>query len=238
MNQINQVFILAAGEGKRMLPLTNTIPKPLAQIKNKAIIDYIIDKISTIKSINKIIINTHHLSPILELHLKSLNNPKIKISSESEKLETGGGLINALPLFDITKPILIINGDVFWQNQNILQKIINSFDKKTTDILLALKPKDQFFGYRGNGDFDFNKTTKEITKTTNPTHNYSYTGIQIIHPKILKNKPPKKAFSLNYFFKKAQKENGILERITGIEIEEEIFHISTMKNLEEINNIL
>jgi N-acetyl-alpha-D-muramate 1-phosphate uridylyltransferase len=228
---ISQAFILAAGRGERMKPFTNTTPKPLAKINGKAIIDYAIEKLSTLKNINKIIINSHYLAEVLESHLASLNNPKIIISHETEKLETGGGLVNVEPLIDTTQPLLIINGDLFWQDQNnsLLETMLENFDENQMDILLALKPKDQFFGYEGNGDFDLNKETGELKKAQNPSH--TYIGVQIIHPRILQEKPGEKCFSLSYFFNKALEKN----RIKGIEAEEKVFHIGTVETLEMVN---
>ena len=57
MTKITQAFIFAAGRGERMKPLTDSIPKPLIKIKNKAIIDYAIEKLDQISDIKKIIIN-------------------------------------------------------------------------------------------------------------------------------------------------------------------------------------
>jgi MurNAc alpha-1-phosphate uridylyltransferase len=235
-NNISQAFILAAGRGERMKPLTNTIPKPLAKINGKAMIDYTIEKLSSLKNINKIIVNSYYLAEVLEAHLASLNNQKITISHETEKLETGGGLINALPLIDTTKPLLIINGDLFWQDEqnSLLQTMVENFDENKMDILLALKPNQQFFGYEGKGDFNLDKETGEIKKAENPTH--TYIGVQIIHPRILQDKPDEKCFSLNYFFKKALDEDKQeRNKIRGIEVKEKAFHIGTVESLETIN---
>ena len=239
MSKINQAFILAAGRGERMRPFTNRTPKPLAKIKGKAIIDYIIEKASALPTIQKIIINTYYLAELLEAHIQSLHNSKIIISCEIEKLETGGGLVNAMPLFDQDQPLLIINGDLFWLDHHnlLLQRMINEFDEQKMDILLALKPKNQFFGYEGDGDFNFDKITGKITKTSNQHHSHSYIGIQIIHPRILKDRPADKIFSLNYFFKQAQTDGGALKRVQAIEVEEQVFHIGTMPHLLSINAI-
>ncbi|MES2677399.1 MAG: nucleotidyltransferase family protein [Pseudomonadota bacterium] len=237
MNNISQAFVLAAGRGERMKPLTDTTPKPLAKIHNKAMIDYALEKISALKSINKIVVNSYYLAEILEAHLHNLNNPKIIISHENEKLETGGGLVNAMALLDSDQPILIVNGDLFWQDENnsLLKTMVENFDEKKMDILLALKPKAEFFGYEGNGDFDLDVKTGELKKSANPSH--TYIGVQIFHPRILKTKPSEKFFSLSYFFTKAQKENGILDKVFGIEVKETAFHIGTVKTLEAINSL-
>jgi MurNAc alpha-1-phosphate uridylyltransferase len=238
MQNVTQAFILAAGKGERMKPLTNTIPKPLAKINGKGMIDYTIEKLSKIPTIGKIIINSYYLSDVLETHLKTLNNPKIIISHETEPLETGGGLVNAIHLIDITKPLLIINGDFFWQDEqnSLLNTMTENFDAEKMDILLALKPKEQFFGYEGNGDFNFNSKNGELSRTAKQSH--VYIGVQILHPRILANKPTEKCFSLSYFFKKAQNENGILQNVKGIEIKEDAFHIGTVKHLEMVNKMI
>lgn len=239
MNYINQAFILAAGRGERMKPLTDNIPKPLAKIKGRAMIDYILDKFDDLPEVNKIIINSYYLAEVLETHLRLLKNPRIIISHENEKLETGGGLVNALSLFDNNKPLLVINGDLFWKSDeqsSLLKKVIDNFNEEEMDILLALKPKDQFFGYDGNGDFNFNKQNGELSKAENPSH--VYIGAQIIHPRIFKDSPKQKCFSLSYFFSKFIKEDGILQRVKGVEVDNQAFHIGTVKTLNEVNSIL
>jgi MurNAc alpha-1-phosphate uridylyltransferase len=237
-NNITQAFIMAAGRGSRMRPLTDTIPKPLAKINNRPLIDYIVEKLSALSGVQIIIVNTHYLPDILESHLKSLNNPKIIISSEKEKLETGGGLIKALPLIDDEAPILIINSDILWKDAKVLDLMIETFDEKKMDILLGLQHKDHFFGYEGNGDFAFNKISGELSKPEDSELNYVFCGIQILHPRILKNRPKEKQFSLNYYYQKALRDNGSLDRICGVELQKEsIFHIGTMDSLKKANDL-
>ena len=79
-----------------------------------------------------------------------------------------------------------------------------------------------------------------MQKVADPNH--TYIGAQIFHPRILKAKtlenPAEKCFSLSYFFKKSQGENGVLNRVRGIEIQEEVFHIGTVKTLSELSSII
>ena len=106
MTKITQAFIFCAGRGERMRPLTDSIPKPLVKVKEKSILDYILAKLDEISSLEKIIINAFYLADEIEKHILSLNNPKIILSREEEKVETGGGLIYALDKIDIDKPLL------------------------------------------------------------------------------------------------------------------------------------
>ena len=59
MTKITQAFIFCAGQGERMRPLTESTPKPLLEVKNKKILDYILEKLQEVSSLEKIIINRY-----------------------------------------------------------------------------------------------------------------------------------------------------------------------------------
>lgn len=239
MTKITQAFIFAAGRGERMKPLTDTIPKPLAQVKNKAIIDYILEKLSEVKSINKIIINGFHLADVLEAHLKKLNNKKIIFSKETDKFETGGGLLFAKDKINFDEPLLLINGDILWQDKDGISDIENLsryYHKNDCDILLGLTHTNELFGYEGKGDFDFNKLSHELYKYEGNVMSHVYVGVQIINPQILKD-APSDCFSINHFYKKSVDEHHKLQRIKGFEMKGKYFHIGDVKSLHEVNKV-
>jgi len=231
---IKQVFILAAGEGKRMRPLTDNIPKPLVKVAGISMLDRILKKINKIKSVEKIVINGYYLAEKVEYHVRKLKDKRIKFSREFSKLETGGALINALPFFDENEPILIINGDIVWQDQDVLEKFIANFDEKKMDLFLGLKEKDQFLGYDGTGDFTLDKETKKLVK--NVVNELVYVGIQIFHPRILKDKKlPSVPFSLNYFFNNAEE---LKIKMNAMILKGKIFHIGTTQALSKCDVII
>ena len=92
---VKDAFILAAGFGKRLLPLTEHTPKPLLNINNTPMIEYILDAISSI-NIRKVHINSHYLSDKIEQYFMNRDSPYIKITKEKKLLDTGGGIKNAL----------------------------------------------------------------------------------------------------------------------------------------------
>ena len=89
-------MILAAGHGKRMLPLTERIPKPMLVIVGKTILDRTIDNLFAV-GVDKIVINVSHLASVIIEHIRSREDNRIIFSEEDTPLETGGGVINALP---------------------------------------------------------------------------------------------------------------------------------------------
>mgnify|MGYP001362502659 CR=1 FL=1 len=94
-----KVMILAAGFGKRMLPLTASIPKPLLRAGDNSLIVWQIIKLAN-AGFREFVINTHHLGEQIPAALGdgAQYGVTIQYSAEQTLLETAGGIINALPL--------------------------------------------------------------------------------------------------------------------------------------------
>ncbi len=154
---IKQAMILAAGLGERMLPLTKNLPKPLVKIKNKSLLEHNIEKVLK-NNFEKIVINTHHLSNKI-LKATEKFEQKVKVVVEAERLETGGGVLNCLKkeYLDFNSPILLINGDIFWEDNfySTIQTLKKNWNGNCMDIILCMIERDKLFGYDGLGDFDF-----------------------------------------------------------------------------------
>src|SRR6476469_1852121 len=110
---IDRAMVLAAGLGKRMRPLTDTLPKPLVQVADKALIDHVLDKLAD-AGVTQAVVNVHHRADQIEAHLKSRTRPRIVISDErGELLDTGGGVVKALPHLG-SGPFFHMNSDTLW----------------------------------------------------------------------------------------------------------------------------
>ena len=109
-----KVFILAAGRGERMRPLTDHTPKPLLMAGGKALIVWHLERLAA-AGFKEIIINHAHLGEQIEAALGdgSVWGLRIQYSPEPPgALETAGGIANALPLLG-DEPFLVVNGDVY-----------------------------------------------------------------------------------------------------------------------------
>ena len=226
---ISQAMIFSAGLGKRMLPLTESMPKPLIKINNKSLLKNNIEKLIESKFRNIVVNAYHHPEKIID---ETKMFKSVKVIVESERLETGGGLLNAIneKFFWQNAPILLLNGDIFWYDKKYksIDKITSLWNPNKMDMLLCLKKKENFFGYNGNGDFDFksdNDTLSKLEKNQNPL--YAYTGLQIIKQDIIKN-IKKNCFSL--------KEQILItlekKKLFGYIDENQWFHIGTVKDLK------
>ena len=108
-----KAMILAAGEGRRMRPLTDVTPKPLLEVAGKPLIEHHIARLSA-AGFSEIVVNVSHLGQQLVDFLGDGSRWQISISISAEQtpLETAGGIIQALPHLG-DGPFLLVNGDVF-----------------------------------------------------------------------------------------------------------------------------
>lgn len=232
---ITQAMILAAGFGKRMRPLTDRIPKPLVEVRGKSLLDHSVE--SLIKGgIQKIVINAHHLSP--QIHDKILSYraryPDVTFiySHEDEILETGGGILNALPHLG-QEPFFVVNGDIYTEEKtdlSLLSEMQKAY-KPDYEILLCVIDKNGAFGYQGPGDFDFDPSP--FLTTHNKDRAYILSGIYITKASFFDNAPADKVFSMTTLFNQAV-DKKVLFGFDGSTIID-WYHIGTMQDLEKFN---
>src|SRR5262249_22243521 len=92
-----RAMVLAAGQGVRMRPLTDKIPKPLVAVAGKPLLDHVLDRLAE-TGVATAVVNVHYLADQIEHHLAGRLAPAIVISDErGELLDTGGGVVKALP---------------------------------------------------------------------------------------------------------------------------------------------
>ena len=229
--KIEQGFILAAGFGKRMRPLTDAIPKPMVCIKGKPMIDHIINEYKG-HGLKTIIINTHYLSDVLENHVQQKHNDALKISHEAVILDTGGGIKNALPLLDSNKAFFVASGDSYLEknDQNsALTQLENFWNPEIMDILILLQPVSSMTQTKGIGDYDLDLKGK-ATRSLNQSGKYMFTSLRINKASIFDDEP-RKSFSYLDLLDKAQTKG----RLYGIIHQGMWHHISTPDDVKAVN---
>ena len=169
--QIDTALILCAGYGKRLLPLTKTLPKPLLKIGESTLLEKTIKLIKQLK-IKKIKINIFYLSDEIKKFVNQVNtNIDIELIEDgNEILDTGGGIFNMIK-DSAEENFLVFNPDTIWSdnyNKYILEMINFYYKKKINNILLVVN-KDLSFDKRLQGDFslDNDKLTKDNNKKFN-----------------------------------------------------------------------
>ncbi|MDD5169374.1 MAG: sugar phosphate nucleotidyltransferase [Syntrophales bacterium] len=112
-NRIRTAFILGAGLGMRLRPLTERLPKPLLPVRGRPLITYAMDHLLA-AGVERFIINTHHLPHAYDDTFPDghWRNLPITFRFESVLLNTGGGLKNIEDLIAEEEAIWVYNGDI------------------------------------------------------------------------------------------------------------------------------
>jgi len=226
-------MILAAGKGKRLRPITNKTPKPLVKVGGKTLIDWTLDRLID-AGVEKVVINLHHLGDQIERHLGRRKKPAVTFSKEAELLETGGGVLAALPLLG-EDTFFTINADALWLNggTDALQRLRDNWNDARMDALLLLHSTVDAYGYTGLGDFTADTVGLLTRRGEGEVSPFLFTGIQILHPRLFKGMEPGR-FSLNVLYDRAL-EAG---RLFGIVHDGEWFHIGTAEGMVEAETYL
>lgn len=178
-------MVLAAGLGKRMRPVTDKIPKPMVPVAGKPLLDWGLDHLAE-AGVQKAVVNVHYLADQIEAHLSTRNGLAFHISDERDVLlESGGGIIKALPLLG-ADPFFLINSDTFWldDGEANLVRLARSFDAKSMDILLMLAAHGQATGHGDKSDFTIGKDGRLARFAEGAGTGYIYAGAAILHPRI------------------------------------------------------
>ena len=206
MNAVPEVaMVMAAGLGKRMRPLTDDRPKPLVEVSGRPLIDHCLDRLRA-AGVRKAVVNVHYLADLLETHLRDrVQGIEIAVSDEREQLlETGGGLIHALPLID-SDPFLAVNSDNLWIDggSDSLRLLASHWDDARMDGLLLLVPIDRAHCHSGQGDFHLEADGTVRRRGADAQAPYVFTGIQIVSKRLLAGEHPAGPFSTNILWDRA-----------------------------------
>ena len=168
-----KAMILAAGKGERLRPLTLHTPKPLVRAGGVPLIEYHLRAIRS-AGVEDVVINHAWLGQQIEDFLGDgrqwgLN---IRYSPEGEPLETGGGILRALPLLG-DEPFLVVNGDI-WVDFDFSSLTIPL--KGLAHLVLVDNPP-----HHPGGDFAL-VDGRVHDDATQPRLTYS--GIAVLHPQL------------------------------------------------------
>ena len=174
-----KAFILAAGRGERMRPLTDHTPKPLLQAGGKPLIVWHLERLAA-AGFRDIVINHAHLGAQIEQALGDGSRWGLRIQYSPEPpgaLETAGGIAAALPLLG-KEPFLVVNGDVYCDID------FGRFLKSTADAHLVMVPNP---AHHNGGDFSLDG--KRVVYA-NGEQTFTYSGVAVFTPSFFAEVKP------------------------------------------------
>jgi N-acetyl-alpha-D-muramate 1-phosphate uridylyltransferase len=195
-------IVLAAGLGTRMRPLTDQLPKPLVPLNGRALLDRVLDRLAE-HGIEKAVVNVHYQAEKIVDHLESRDRPRIVFSDErGELLETGGGVVKALPKLG-AEPFIIHNSDSVYIEGvgSNLDRLARAWDPDRMDTLLLVALGSTSLGEGQIAPFVF-------------------TGVSIAHPRLFKD-APEGAFSINKLWTRAIEQ----KRLFGVRMDGVWMHV-------------
>lgn len=194
-------MVLAAGLGTRMRPLTDHTPKPLLSVAGRSLLDRTLDHLVA-AGVTRAVVNVHYLADQIEAHLAGRRDLHLTISDERRQLlETGGGLVKALPLLP-GNPVLVINSDSIWTGAAPLSPLLREWDGARMDVLLLLTARDSATGYTRAGDFLLDDAGRLIRRGNAETAPWVFTGAHLLNPALLAGESAV-PFSLNRIWDRA-----------------------------------
>ncbi|WP_158882426.1 N-acetylmuramate alpha-1-phosphate uridylyltransferase MurU [Rhodanobacter sp. L36] len=174
---MKHALIFAAGLGERMRPLTDRTPKPLLSAGGKPLIVWHLEKLAT-AGVHYVVINTSHLAEQFPDTLGDGSRWGLRIRYAYEgptPLETGGGMLNALPLLG-PEPFLVVSGDV-WCDVDFVA--MPSEPQGLAHLLMTDNP-----AHHPHGDFRLD-TENRLHDGGDPQLTYS--GIGVFRRELLDN---------------------------------------------------
>lgn len=186
-----QAFILAAGLGTRLKPLTDSRPKALVEVQGQTLVQLAIDNLAA-QGIRRIVVNTHHFSEMLIQYLKSHQwEAEIVISDEHNMLlDTGGGLKKAAQYFNTQEPILIHNVDILSHidfhemeryHSDSMSIATLAASQRDTSRQLLFDGRKQLAGWRNSQTGE----EKWVGMPMQDVQQLAFSGIAIIQPEML-----------------------------------------------------
>lgn len=225
-------MVLAAGYGKRMLPLTARVPKPLLTVGGRTMLDRVLDRLQD-DGVGRIVVNAGYLGEQIAAHCAQRSDVPIIVSPEPEPLETGGGVKQALPLLG-NDPVFVINADLPWEEDGMpaLQRLRTAWRPEQTDMLLLVMPLAKAYGFGAQGDFallpDGRLARNGLTEKP-----MVYIGAMIVKPQLYAAVPAT-IFSNNLLFDQTEAAG----RLHGCLHHGTCYHVGTPPDWENANALL
>jgi MurNAc alpha-1-phosphate uridylyltransferase len=195
---------LAAGLGRRMRPLTATRPKPLVEVAGRTLLDRALETLKA-GGVGEVVVNVHYMADRIEAHLRARETGLgVRISDERQKLlETGGGILNALPLI-ATDPFVAINADNIWIDgpTSAVRLLADRFDAGTMDALLLMVPLARANCHGGLGDFHMDPMGRLRRRHPGRVAPFVFTGLQMLRKSLFEGAVIE-PFSMNRLWDKA-----------------------------------
>ena len=218
-------MVLAAGLGTRMRPISDTLPKPLIEIAGRTLLDHAIDRLALV-GVERVVVNVHYKAAQVAARLAERREPNIELSHEDQLLETGGGVLRALPL--LGEWFFVVNADILWLDGKdyALCRLAAACDPDRMDAVLLFQRTTAAVGYDGSGDYFLDPLGVPRRRGEREIAPFLFAGIQLLHKRLFDGVAERR-FSLNLLYDRADAAG----RLHAILHDAEWYHVGTPEGL-------
>jgi MurNAc alpha-1-phosphate uridylyltransferase len=221
-------MLLAAGRGERLRPLTDTLPKALVEAGGKPLIAWHLERLAA-SGCQEAVINVSHLGEQIAERIAdgSRYGLRIAYSPEPERLETAGGIAQALGRLG-EEPFLLVNADVYCEC-DFARLLATSLGARLAHLVLVPNP-----AHRPGGDFELAAGIVRGKGESPAAPRYTYAGVAVVSPRLVDSvRPGDKAPLAPLLYTAA--ERGLLSG----ELYEGLWQdVGTRERLEELEALL
>jgi MurNAc alpha-1-phosphate uridylyltransferase len=170
-----KAMLLAAGRGERLRPITDEIPKALVEAGGKPLIAWHLERLAA-AGLREVVVNVSHLGERIVERLGDGGRFGLRLaySRERERLETAGGIANALPLLG-PQPFLLVNADVYCEC-DFGRLIKLDLGERLAHLVLVPNP-----AHKATGDFSLHAGVVGEA----PSPRYTYAGVALMKPALV-----------------------------------------------------
>ncbi|MEQ9349869.1 MAG: nucleotidyltransferase family protein, partial [Alphaproteobacteria bacterium] len=224
-------MVMAAGRGSRMGTLGSTTAKPMLEVAGTSLIHRCLGQMAG-DGVGEVVVNLHHQADALRRHLAVLARPRITLSAESTLLDTGGGVVRALPWLG-PDHFMVANGDGLWQGTpSPFQTLAAAWREEAMDALLLLKPRHDVRGdTRSAGDYfrdDGGRLQRRPAVRPAP---YMYASVTLYHRRALADAPDG-VFGMRDLWDRLERRG----RLYGAVYAGDWWHLTTPEDLARAND--
>jgi NDP-sugar pyrophosphorylase family protein len=233
-SSIKTAFILGAGMGTRLRPLTNDCPKPLLPVSGRPIITYVMDHLISV-GIERFIINTHHCADVYQRVFpdEQWRGLPIIFRHEPDLLDTAGGMKNIEDLLGNDQAILVYNGDTITDLP--LQRLIDTHFMNQKEVTLALRSSGSLLNVNLNARGEI--CDLRHTLGDPGVRSCLFTGIYVVEKRFFKRlKAGRKESVIPVFIEMIREQPG---SVASVLIDEgRWYDIGSVAEYEKINTLL
>lgn len=192
-----QAFLLAAGLGTRLRPLTDSRPKALVEVAGEPLLKINIERLAA-QGADRIVVNVHHFADMVTDYLRARPWPaEVVVSDERDLLlDTGGGLKKAAPLFRRGEPVLVHNVDILsrldlhalWRRHCDSGALATlAVSRRDTSRQLLFDGEGSLAGWhnRQSGETRWAVGTTDATPRIEDYTSLAFSGIAVVSPQLL-----------------------------------------------------